>query len=244
MRDIVKELPEYDFVYLGDTARVPYGTRAPETVRLFTHQATDFLFKKNCAFVVLACNTASSVLIETDNKNILGIITPTAQYAETVTKNKTIGVIATERTVASETFKRELLRLNPTLKVFQNACPLLVPFIEAGESNSKACDLVLRNYLKPLIQKKIDTLILGCTHYGLLEKKIKKIVGKKVHVISEGPVIAKNLRDYLVQQSKTEQLLKKKRGRIFYSTDLTDTFKRLGSQFFGEKIIVQRADIL
>jgi glutamate racemase len=251
MRGIVKKLPEYGYVYLGDTARVPYGTRSKEIVYDFTRQAVDFLFKKNCELIVIACNTASSDALRQiqrkyvskyyAGKKVLGVLIPAAEAAVAKTKNKKIGVMATEGTVASGAFAREISKINPEIKIFQAACPLLVPLVEAGEQNSKITDLALQKYLKPLIGKKVDTLILGCTHYGVLENKIKKIAGSHVDIISEAKVVAEKLKDYLERHQEIDKKLAKKGRRNFYSTDLTKKFQVLGSKFFGQKIKVQKA---
>lgn len=251
LRGLTKELPEYNYIYLGDTARTPYGSRSQEIIYDFTRQAVDFLFKQNCTLVILACNTASSEALRRiqqehlpkfhPNKKVLGVIIPAAEAAIKKTKNGRIGVIATEQTVASKTFIRELRKLDPKISVFQSSCPLLVPIIETGEHQSKIIDIVLRKYLAPLLKKKIDTLILGCTHYGIIEKKIYAIIGKDIHVISEASVVAKKLQDYLKHHPEVAIGLEKKRARTFYSTDLTEKFKRLGGQFFGQKIFVKKA---
>lgn len=253
LRGLVKELPEYNYIYLGDTARTPYGSRSQEVIYEFTRQAVDFLFSKDCDLVILACNTASSEAlrrIQQDylpkfhpKKKVLGVIIPAAEVAVTKTRNQKIGVIATEQTVASKAFVRELGKLDPTVSVFQNACPLLVPIVEAGEQQSKITDIALQKYLAPLLKKKIDTLILGCTHYGILEKKIRTLVGKKITVISEASVVAKKLRDYLKRHSEIETKLGKNHTHTFYSTDRTEKFQRLGSQFFGQKITVKKASL-
>jgi len=253
MKGIVKKMPEYNYVYLGDTARVPYGTRSKEIIYDFTKQAVDFLFSKDCELVILACNTASSDALRAiqqeylptyyPNKKVLGVIIPTIEFALTKTENKRIGVMATEGTVSSKSFIRELLKSDRHIKVFQNPCPLLVPIIEAGEHNSKITDIVLEKYLKPLIDNKIDTLILGCTHYGILESRIKKIVGKNIKIISEENILAKKLKDYLFKHKEIERVLAKKGKYEFYSTDLTKKFDVLGSKFFGKKIQAKKAII-
>jgi glutamate racemase len=250
MRGILKELPDYDFIYLGDTARVPYGNRSKDIVYEFTKQAVNFLFTKNCELIILACNTASSDALRKiqqeylpkryPNKKVLGVLIPASEYAAIKTKNGRVGVIATEGTVKSGAFKRELLKLNSNIKIFQNACPLLVPIIEAGEQNSEMAEIMLRKYLKPLLIKNIDTLILGCTHYGILESKVKKIVGKKVTVISEANVVAKKLKNYLSRHPEIENKLSKNSKYIFYTTDVTDKFTSLGGKFLGRKIRVEK----
>lgn len=253
MRGIVKELPEYKFIYLGDTARVPYGTRSPEIIYNFTEQAVDFLFGEGCELIILACNTASSDALRKiqreyvpknhPGKKVLGVIIPASEDAFSKSKNRRVGVMATEGTVKSGAFKRELLKVCSRVKIFQMACPLLVPIVEAGEENSMMADMVLRKYLKPLIDKKIDTLILGCTHYGILKRKIRKIIGADIKIIDESSVVSKKLKNYLERHPEIEKNLKKDGSRNFYSTDLADNFQTLGSNFFGKKIKVKKAQL-
>ena len=204
--------------------------------------------------IIFACNTASSDALRHiqreylpkyyPSKKVLGVIIPTVEVANSKTKNKKIGVIATEGTVLSGAFSREILKINPQVKVWQNACPLLVSVIEAGEQDSVIMEILLKKYLKPLIAKKIDTLILGCTHYGILKNKIKKIVGNNIFVISEAEIVASKLKDYLKRHSEIESKLSKKSVNTFYSTDLTDKFQLLGTKFFGKKITVQKAKLI
>lgn len=251
LREVVNGLPEYDYVYLGDTARAPYGSRSQEVVYEFTEQAVEFLFKHNCPLVILACNTASSEALRKiqreylpkhyPNKRVLGVIIPATEAAVQITKNNRVGVIATEGTVASGAFVRELAKLNPQIEVFQKACPLLVPIIESGERDSRITQLVLEGCLKPLIEKGVDTLILGCTHYGLLEKEIRGIVGGEVNLISEGKIVAEKLKDYLTRHPEIENLLSKKSRIDFFTTDLNEKFKTLGSEFFDKGIVPKRA---
>ena len=253
MKGIVKRLPEYNYVYLGDTARVPYGTRSKEVVCEFTKQSVDFLFSKDCALIIFACNTASSDALRRiqrefipelyPGKKVLGVLIPAAEEAFEKTKNKRVGIIATQGTVASGSFIREIEKLDKNIKIFQKACPLLVPIVEAGEQNSEITDIILKKYLKPLMAKKIDTLILGCTHYGILEPQIKRIIGKKVKIVSESKIVAEKLKNYLGRHPEIENKLAKRGKRDFYSTDLTENFKILGSRFFGQKIKVKKAKL-
>lgn len=253
LRGLVKELPEYDYLYLGDSARAPYGSRSQETIYEFTRQAVDFLFAHDCALVVLACNTASSEALRRiqqehlsrfhPGKKVLGVIIPAAEAATQKATGQKIGIIATESTVASRAFVRELRKIDSSVAVFQNPCPLLVPIIESGEHHSEMAATLLRKYLAPLLKKNIGTLILGCTHYEILKRKIQTIVGKNVTVISESTVVAKKLRDYLNRHPEIERQLEKKGQRHFYSTDRTEKFTRLGSQFFGAPITVRPAHI-
>ncbi|MCX6789424.1 MAG: glutamate racemase [Candidatus Gribaldobacteria bacterium] len=246
LKEIVRSLPQYDYLYLGDTARTPYGTRSQEVIYQFTEQSVDFLFKRGCRLIILACNTASSEALAKIQQDylpkhyfdcrVLGVLIPAAEQAVAKTKNNRVGVIATSGAVNSLAFIREIKKIKPSIQVFQNPAPLLVPLVEEGEHNSPMIDLAIAKYLKPLLQKNIDTLVLGCTHYGILEKKIKQIVGSKIAVISEGKVVAKKLADYLSRHPLIEQQLSRNGHLEFLTTDLTDKFQKLGSQFFGSDI--------
>lgn len=250
LRAIAKEIPDYNYIYLGDTARLPYGARSKEVIYEFTKQAIDFLFDNNCELIILACNTVSSDALHKiqqeylpeyyPDKKVLGVLVPAAEEAIEKTINGKIGVIATEGTVKSGAFIRELAKLNPKIKVFQEACPLLVPIIEEGKQDSKITEPILMGYLRPLINKKIDTLILGCTHYDILENKIRKIVGPRIKIISEARIVPKKLRNYLQKHQEIEEKIDKSKIIRFYSTDLTAKFKVLGSKFFGRNINVKK----
>lgn len=254
LRGIVKKMPEYDYIYLGDTARNPYGTRSQETIYEFTKQAVDFLFAQNCELIIFACNTVSAGALRRiqqeylptkyPGKNVLGVLKPASESAVEMTKNNCIGVIATEATVRSQAFETQLKIEKPGVKVFQKATNLLVPIVEALEKHPKATELILTQYLKPLIAKKIDTLILGCTHYGFLEKQIRKIVGPKIKIVSEEKIIPGKLRNYLKRHTEMDAKLLKGGTVTFYSTDLTDKFRILGSKFFGKKIAVKKASLI
>lgn len=249
LRSIVTALPQYEYVYLGDTARAPYGDRPQETIYAYTKQAVEFLFQQECGLVLIACNTASSEALRKiqseyyATKKVLGVLIPAAEEAVRKTKNRRVGVIATRGTVASDTFVRELVKLESRIKVFQKACPLLVPLIEAGEHTSPETDTILKRYLRPLLQKDIDTLILGCTHYGILERKIRKIVGPDIAIISEARVVPGKLKAYLAKHTEIEEMLGKKSKITFFSSDRTDNFKRLGSKLFGRVLRVEKATL-
>ena len=253
MKGIIKELPDYNYIYLGDTDRVPYGDRPKEAIYEFTRQAVDFLFSKNCELIIFACNTVSSDALRKiqqeylpthyTEKKVLGIIIPTAEYAVLKTKNKKIGIIATKGTVKSKAFIREFIKIDNRIKVFQKACPLLVPIVESGEHNSEKAEKVLKKYLEPLLDKKIDTLILGCTHYGILKNKIKKIIREKAEVISGPKIIAKKIKKYLRKHSAIDKKIARKSRYVFYSTGNIKKFEKLGSQFIGRKIKAKKARI-
>ncbi len=263
-RELVKQLPKYDYIYLGDSARTPYGNRSQDLIFEFSRQAVDYLFKQGCQLIILACNTASSEalrriqqehlsknylpriipkeFVRGPKRRVLGVIRPTVEEAVKLTKNNKIGVIGTERTVSSGAYVREIKNLNPKIKVFQQACPLLVPIIEAGEHNWEGTDLILKQYLKPLIKKKIDTLILGCTHYPIIKNKIRKIVGK-IKLVSQEEIIGPKLKDYLIRHPEIERRIGKAGKRIFLTTDLTNKFQKLGSLFYGKNIYPTRIQL-
>ncbi|KND47686.1 MAG: glutamate racemase [Parcubacteria bacterium C7867-006] len=253
LKGIVKKLPEYNYIYLGDTARAPYGNRSQEKIFEFSKQAVDFLFAEGCELVIFACNTASSDALRRiqqeylpkkyPNKRVLGVLIPAVEESVTKTKNSKVGVVATVATVKSEAFIDEFKKVNPKVKVFQKACPLLVPIVESGEIKNPATDIIIKNYLKPLIDKKIDTLVLGCTHYGLLENKIKKAVGPSVSIVSEARVVPDKLSQYLKRHSEIERKLGKNKKIRFCSTDITDSFQKLGSLFFGKNIKTEQVSL-
>jgi len=242
LREIIKKLPQYHYIYLGDTARAPYGNCSQEEVYNFTKQAVDFLFKKDCHLIVIACNTVSSEALRKiqreylpknySKKRVLGVIIPAAEAVE----NIRIGVMATQGTVNSGAFERELKKLNPQAQIFQQACYGLVDAIERGEYESQTVKELLKRYLNPLIKKEIDTLILGCTHYGLLENQIREIIGNKIKIISEGKIVAEKLKDYLERHPEMENVLAKNSKIEFLTTDLSNKFKTLGTIFFGKPI--------
>lgn len=244
LRGIVKELPHYSYIYLGDSARAPYGPRSNEEVYTFTKQGVEFLFEHGAKLVVLACNTASSEALRKiqheyhrgNTRKVLGVLIPFAEAAARQTVNKRVGVLATEGTVRSCAFVREIKKLDPEITVFQQACPLLVPLIEAGEQDSENADILIRTYLKPIFAKSIDTLVLGCTHYGFLERKICEMAGPHVRIISERDVIPGSLAAYLKRHVDVEKRITKDDPARFFSTGPIDRFESLGSIFFGEAI--------
>ena len=226
-------LPQYDYVYLGDTKRVPYGNRSHEVVHQFTREGVEHLFnKENCGLVIIACNTASARALreiqrEYKDKKILGVLIPAAEEAVNFGK---VGVLATEGTVASGTFIKEINKLNGRVKVFQNPAPMLVPLIEAGEKNVKP---FLVEYLEPLLKKNINALILGCTHYPILKKEIKEIAGKNIKIISQDEIVPKKLKDYLARHKEIERTLSKNKTANILVTDVTENVTKLSKKWFG-----------
>ncbi len=241
LKSLLRELPSYDYIYLGDIARVPYGSRSFDTIYLYTLEAVDFLFEKGCKLIILACNTASAAALRKiqqeylplnyPDRRVLGVLIPAAEEAAKITKNGKVGVIGTEATVKSETLKYELIKQNSNLKVYQSACPLLVPIIEAGEMRWVGLDLILKKYLKPLKEKNVDTLVLGCTHYSVIKKEIAKVMGSKVKIVSEDDIIGFKLKNYLLRHPEMEKKLSKKRKRYYFTTSYSQNFNEIAKIF-------------
>lgn len=253
---IKRAMPEYDFIYLGDTARTPYGSRSQETIYKYSEQAVDFLFKKDCQLIIFACNTASAealrkiqqkYLVENyPDRRVLGVIIPAAESAIEKTKNKKIGIIATESTVKSCAFVSELHKLDQSVEVFQKACPLLVPIVESDEKNTEIIQLVVKNYIKELVDNNIDVLVLGCTHYGILQKYIQESLselGSTAQIVNEGEILISKLIDYLRRHPEIDNKLSKTSSREFYTTDLTEKFTKIGGKLIGEEISVQKISL-
>ncbi|HLL61156.1 MAG TPA: glutamate racemase [Candidatus Nitrosocosmicus sp.] len=225
LKEVVKRLPQYNYIYLADNLNVPYGEKSADEIYILTIKAVEFLFHHNCDLVILACNTATTTSLSTiqqqflpakyPEKKVLGITRPAMEGA-LETHPKIIGVIATEATVRSESFPIELNNLHENIPVFQQACPKLVPLIESGKTEE--IDSILPDYLNPLLEKNIDTLILGCTHYGLISAQIKKHIGPHIRVIGEGVKTAVKLEDYLKRHIAIEQKLSQNSTRDYFVT--------------------------
>ena len=242
-KELLKKLPDYNYLYLGDNARVPYGGKSEKIIYTYIREAVDFLFKKNCLLVILACNTATAVALRKiqreylpkkyPDKKVLGVIRPTVESVIDAGYKK-IGVIGTYALVISKSFVKEIKKFDKSVEVYQKACPLLVPIIEEGEIDWQGLDMILKKYLQPLKNNNIDSLILGCTHYGLIDDKIHKIIGTGVHIVTEGNVTALKLKDYLIRHPEIEKHLGKDRQREYYVTDLNIRYKKM-IQLFLEK---------
>lgn len=243
-KEIITSLPQYNYIYLGDNARVPYGNRSPELIYEFTKRAVDFLIKKDCLLVILACNAATSTALRRiqqeylpkfyPERRVLGVIRPVVEITSE-NHNKIIGVIGTRATVNSKSFLAEFKKISPRMIVYQQACPLLVPIIEEGKLDWKGLDLILKEYLAPLKKQKIETLILGCTHYGLISDNIQRIIGDKVKIISQGKATALKLKDYLKRHPEIEKKLMKNSTYKFFVTDLNEQYSRLLEFFLDDK---------
>jgi len=260
MKEYLKRYPDFDYIYLGDQANNPYGSHSKERIEKLVLKNIDFLVKKGCELIIIACNTASADALATvQNKYkgkpvILGVIVPTVEKALEETRFGNIGVIATRSTIKSNAYERELekygvlytpidKRAREKVKVYAKACPLLVPLIEEGMLHTPATRLILKNYLRPLKHANVDTLILACTHYPLLEKEIDRIMGKKCLVISSAKAAVDAIESYFKRHPELEKKLTKKKKRIYLTTDSKDRFEELGARFLGQKIKAEKIEI-
>jgi glutamate racemase len=245
-REIVTALPEYAYMYLADSARAPYGSKSKEEVLVCTTEGVEFLFSRGAELVILACNTSSSdalriiqqtvLPVKYPDRNVLGVVIPAAEEAVAQSVTGRIGVMGTEQTIASKSFEKELHKLRPEVEVYAVACPKLVPLIEQGMHDSPELRTTLHEYLTPLLSHDIDTLILGCTHYGLIKEAISSIVGPHIHVLSEASILPRKLEDYLTHHPEYRDHLATDGTVSFFTTDTTDRFERLGAQFYGGEI--------
>ena len=245
-------LPEYDYIYLGDNARTPYGTRSFEIVYEFTLQAVNKLFEMGCHLVILACNTASAKALRSIQMNdlpeldplrrVLGVIRPTVECIGNITQSRHIGVLATAGTIKSESYPLEIHKLFPDIQVHGEACPMWVPLVENNESQNEGADYFIQKYIYQLLSKdkKIDTLILGCTHYPLLLPKIKQYTPKYIKVIAQGEYVAKSLKDYLKRHPEMDARCTKGGNCHFCTTEAEEKFIESASAFLNENISVQR----
>jgi glutamate racemase len=244
-RSIAEQLPGYDYIYLGDNSRAPYGNRSFKTIHQYTWECVQWLFKQDCPLIILACNTASAKALRTiqqkdmqgldPSKRVLGVIRPTAEVIGDYSTTKEIGVLGTTGTVQSESYLIEIQKFFPELKVYQQACPLWVPLVESGEYEKPGSDFFIKEYLDQIMAQSadIDTLLLACTHYPLLQDQIKAHLSANVNVVAQGDIVAKSLADYLQRHPELEQKISRGGTREFYTTDDTAEFDRHASRFFA-----------
>jgi glutamate racemase len=239
LKDIIKELPNESTIYLGDTARVPYGIRSPETVIRYSFENTKFLFSKDIKLLVVACNTASSVSLDAIKNSVsipvIGVVDPGAKAAVRATKNKKIGVIGTEATIKSNSYTKAIKGIDESIEVFSCSCPLFVPLVEEGWLEGDIVSLIVKRYLEGLKSKGIDTLVLGCTHYPLLKKVIAELMGEDIRLIDSAVETSHEIKTIL----KAINLDSKQKGtllREFYVTDSPERFIEVGERFLGKKI--------
>ena len=256
MKEIVQQLPQYDYLYLGDNARAPYGTRSFETVYRYTLECVEWFFKQGCPLVILACNTASSKALRTIQQNdlqhlnpsnrVLGVIRPTAEVIGQYSQTKKVGVLATAGTVQSQSYEIEITKFYPEVNVYQQACPMWVPLIENNEHESAGADYFVKEYVDALLQqsKEIDTVLLGCTHYPLLKKKIEEHMPATVQLLSQGKIVAESLADYLQRHPEMELRLSKSAERTFFTTDSVADFDKHAGLFYGAEVRSAHVELL
>jgi glutamate racemase len=248
-RSIAEALPGYDYIYLGDNSRAPYGNRSFNTIHQYTWECVQWLFKQGCPLIILACNTASAKALRTiqqkdmqgldPSKRVLGVIRPTAEVIGNYSTTKEIGVLGTTGTVQSQSYLLEIQKFFPDLKVYQQACPLWVPLVESGEYEKPGSDYFIQDYLDQIMAQSanIDTLLLACTHYPLLQDKITAHLPANIKVVAQGDIVAKSLADYLQRHPELEQNLSKQGSRTFYTTtDDTTDFDHHASRFFSAPV--------
>lgn len=256
LSEIRKLMPEYNFIYLGDNARSPYGNRSFEVVYKFTLQAVKKLFELGCPLVILACNTASAKALRSiqqrdlpnmddPTRRVLGIIRPTVEAIDDITSTKHVGVLGTQGTVSSHSYQLEIAKLFSDISVTEEACPMWVPLVETGESESPGADYFIRKHLDSLIAKDdtIDTIILACTHYPLLRPKMKRLLTPSIKLISQGELVAKSLKDYLGRHPEMDERLEKSGQMRYFTTESPEKFAELATLFLQEEVAAQHTSI-
>lgn len=255
-REIQKQLPQYDFIYLGDNARAPYGTRSFDTVYRYTLQCVKWFFEQKCPLVILACNTASAKALRTIQQDdlaiitkpehrVLGVIRPTSETIGKLTKTKHIGLLATSGTVNSESYPLEIEKYWPEARVYQQACPMWVPLIENNEFKTEGALYFFKKDLEKLFSqsKDIDTILLGCTHYPILMDILKNLVPPSVKITSQDAIVAESLKDYLLRHRSMEEMISKNGSTQFYTTGSEQDFDIHAPLFFGQQIKSQHIDL-
>lgn len=255
MKEIVQHLPQYDYIYLGDNARAPYGNRSFDTVYHYTLQCVQWFFNQGCPLVVLACNTASAKALRTiqqhdlqkiapDNR-VLGVIRPTTEVIGNYTESRHIGVLGTTGTVQSHSYEIEIGKFFPDVKVHQEACPMWVPLIENNEHHTRGADYFVKKHLDHLMETapETDTILLACTHYPLMLEKIKEYAPVDMQIVSQGEIVANSLADYLRRHADMAQRLSKNGTRRFFTTDSTESFDQKGSIFYGAPVVSEHLDL-
>lgn len=248
LKELKEQLPQHDFIYLGDNARAPYGTRSFETVYQYTLEAVNWFFDQGCSLVILACNTASAKALRTIqqkdlpslslDKRVLGVIRPTTEVLGNFSFSKQVGILGTTGTIQSESYPIELAKFFPGLQVFQQACPMWVPLIENGEFDKPGAAYFVELYLHQLFAQcnQIDTVLLACTHYPLMADQIKAFLPPGVSLISQGTIVAKSLVKYLQHHPSLADSCSQNAQLQFYTTDQPESFNETASLFFGQKI--------
>jgi len=252
---IKNALPNFDYLYLGDNARAPYGNRSFDVVHEFTWQAVQFLFSQGCPLIILACNTASAKALRTiqqtqlplffPDRRVLGVIRPSTESIGEWTKSNHVGILGTQGTIQSNSYVIELEKFAPHIKVFQHACPMWVPLIENNYHESLAGNEIITDDIRNLLKmsEKIDTIVLACTHYPLIEQQISRIVGPNVRVISQGEIVASKLEEYLKRHPKITAETSKKGNIRYFTTEHPSVFNDKASLFLGEQVVASQVHL-
>jgi len=252
LEGIRRLLPQYDYLYLGDNARTPYGPRSFDVVYEFTRQAVERLFHMGCQLIILGCNTASAKALRTiqqvdlprwaPDRRVLGVIRPTAEVIGSLTRTRHVGIFATEGTIKSESYNLEIQKLHPDIQVTGVACPFWVPLVEYHEANSAGADYFVKKRVDQLmaLDPAIDAVILGCTHYPLLLPKIRKYLDERINIVSQGQYVASSLQDYLHRHADLETRLTRHGTTHYLTTESAERFKEQAQIFLREAINVER----
>ncbi|MFN0200118.1 MAG: glutamate racemase [Bacteroidia bacterium] len=255
LKELVKSLPQYDYLYLGDNARAPYGSRTFETVYQYTLDCVKKLFKRDCQLVILACNTASAKALRTIQQHdlpliapqnkVLGVIRPTAERIGAYTQTRHIGILGTSGTVNSQSYLLEIRKFFPDIQVFQEACPMWVPLIENNEIDNEGTAFFIRRHIMHLLAQspQIDAIILGCTHYPLLMKQIQRYLPKHIELLAQGEIIAESLKNYLILHPEIEENCSKNGSLEFLTTGGAEIFSADAKLFFGQEIVAKHLSI-
>lgn len=254
-RSIRERLPQYDYIYLGDNARTPYGNRSYEAILKFTTESVAYLFQEGCKLIVIACNTASAKALRTiqqkvlplthPDRRVLGIIRPSVEEIGNFTQTGTVALWATEGTVKSMSFAIEVEKFAPGIRLIQQACPLLVPLVEEGELAGTGVDYFISKYWEATIRQspEIDALLLACTHYPLLLPAIKRLLPADISVVVQGSIVAPSLEDYLTRHPEIETHLSRGTTERFLTTDHTERFDHLAEIFLGRPVESENVDL-
>lgn len=253
LKELQNKLPEYDFLYLGDNARNPYGTRSFNVVYEYTLQAVKYLFKQNCPLIIIACNTASAKALRNiqqldlpqiaPENRVLGVIRPSVEKVADITKTGHVGVLGTVGTVVSESYPIELEKWSKgrVVSTVQEACPMWVPIVENNEIDTEGAEFFVEKNIKNILDKDedLDTLILGCTHYPLLKEQIMKYVPDNIQILEQGKIVAEKLEDYLERHSEIKRRISKSGETVFQTTESSETFEEKAALFLGQKVSAQ-----
>lgn len=256
LRELRNELPQLDYLYLGDNARAPYGSRSYDVVYKFTLEAVRYLFSRGCPLVILACNTASAKALRTIQQNdlpeinpsnrVLGVIRPTAEVIGDLSSTGTIGIMGTEGTVNSCSYDMEIAKLYPSFKVVSQACPMWAPIVENNEASGPGADYFVEKYVTGLLAQdsSIDTVVLACTHYPLLYPKIRKAVPEAIRVVNQGEIVARSLADYLRRHPEMDLRITRGGSCHYLTTENPEKFTGLAQIFLEQQVEVDHVDIL